>query len=299
MKRRFLVYGSLNIDHFYELDHLVREGETISSASYRKSEGGKGLNQAIALAKAGCEVYMAGAIGSDGLFLKKYLEETGVHTDYVSVRDIPTGHALIQVDKDGKNSIILFPGSNHSHTREEAEEVLNAFGEGDILLMQNEIASSGISFPAFLMEKAKERGLTIVLNPSPMTEKILTWPLEKVDLFLLNEVEGEDITGEKEPEKILRKMRERFPLSGVVLTLGEKGSLYADDSDLLYQEALKVKAVDTTAAGDTFTGYFLSSYFAGESAEKALKLASKAAAMAVMRAGASRSIPVKNEVEKN
>ena len=124
---KLLDFGSLNIDHTYQLPHLARPGETLASDSYHKSEGGKGFNQAVALAKAGQEVYLAGAIGQDGLFLRDYLQELGVHTEQLRVLDAPTGHAMIQLDAEGQNCIILFSGTNGMITEAMIDEVLTEF----------------------------------------------------------------------------------------------------------------------------------------------------------------------------
>ena len=187
---KLLDFGSLNIDHTYQLPHLVRPGETLASDSYHKSEGGKGFNQAVALAKAGQEVYLAGAIGQDGLFLRDYLQELGVHTEHLCVLDAPTGHAMIQLDTEGQNCIILFGGTNGMITEAMIDEVLADFGAGDYLLLQNEI-----SHVVSIICAAHAKGMHIILNPSPMSPELLTWPLELVEWFILNEIEGADITG--------------------------------------------------------------------------------------------------------
>lgn len=288
---KLINFGSVNVDHVYQLNHLVRKGETIASTDYRKNEGGKGFNQAVALAKAGQKVYFAGAIGADGLFLKESLNGYGVDTMYLEVFDIPTGHAIIQVDEDGSNSIILYGGANRRITEEMVERVLNQFAGGDVVLLQNEICGGNI-----ILREAARRGLRIVLNPSPITPELLTWPLEYVEWFILNEVEAEDMTGEKEPERMLDVILRKYPRSHVVLTLGEQGAICAYESCRVHQPAVPARAVDSTAAGDTFTGYFLHSILNGDSVETALTVAVRAAAITVSRPGAAASIPVMEEV---
>lgn len=288
---KILDFGSLNIDHVYHLKHLVREGETLSSDTYRKNAGGKGLNQAIALARAGCRVYFAGAVGKDGLFLKEYLESFGVDTTRLKTLDEPTGHAIIQVDEEGRNSIILYGGANRKITDEMIDQALDGFEPGDYILLQNEI--SGLSG---IMKKAAQKGLRIALNPSPISPALLNAPLDVVNCFLLNEVEGADLTGENEPDKILDALLSRYPACRAVLTLGEKGSIYADKNTRARQDAVRVRAVDTTAAGDTFTGYFLSSMLLGEPVARSLYTAAVASAIAVSRPGAGASIPARAEV---
>lgn len=289
---KLLDFGSLNIDHTYQLPHLVRPGETLASDSYHKSEGGKGFNQAVALAKAGQEVYLAGAIGQDGLFLRDYLQELGVHTEHLRVLDAPTGHAMIQLDTEGQNCIILFGGTNGMITEAMIDEVLADFGAGDYLLLQNEI-----SHVDSIICAAHAKGMHIILNPSPMSPELLTWPLELVEWFILNEIEGADITGKTQPEEMLDELLRRYPACHVVLTLGERGSVYADATQRIDQGIVPAHTVDTTAAGDTFTGYFIHALLQGEAIQQALKTAASASAITVSRPGAGRSIPAAEEVQ--
>lgn len=289
---KLLDFGSLNIDHTYQLPHLVRPGETLASDSYHKSEGGKGFNQAVALAKAGQEVYLAGAIGQDGLFLRDYLQELGVHTEHLCVLDAPTGHAMIQLDTEGQNCIILFGGTNGMITEAMIDEVLADFGAGDYLLLQNEI-----SHVDSIICAAHAKGMHIILNPSPMSPELLTWPLELVEWFVLNEIEGADITGKTQPEEMLDELLRRYPACHVVLTLGERGSVYADATQRMDQSIVSAHTVDTTAAGDTFTGYFIHALLQGEAIQQALKTAACASAITVSRPGAGRSIPAAEEVQ--
>lgn len=289
---KLLDFGSLNIDHTYQLPHLVRPGETLASDSYHKSEGGKGFNQAVALAKAGQEVYLAGAIGQDGLFLRDYLQELGVHTEHLCVLDAPTGHAMIQLDTEGQNCIILFGGTNGMITEAMIDEVLADFGAGDYLLLQNEI-----SHVDSILRAAHAKGMHIILNPSPMSPELLTWPLELVEWFILNEIEGADITGKTLPEEMLDELLRRYPACHVVLTLGERGSVYADAAQRIDQSIVTAHTVDTTAAGDTFTGYFIHALLQGEAIQQALKTAACASAITVSRPGAGRSIPAAEEVQ--
>ena len=189
---KILNFGSLNIDMVYDVDNFVRPGETISSLKMEKFAGGKGLNQSIALSKAGADVYHAGMIGNDGEFLKEILKENNVDTTYLKSIDGPSGHAIIQVDKNGQNCILLYSGSNSMINEEFVDNVLENFGKGDLILLQNEI-----SCLAYIIDKAHEKGLTIALNPSPMNEIIRNCNLGFVDYFILNEVEAELLTSKK------------------------------------------------------------------------------------------------------
>jgi len=287
---KVLNFGSLNIDYVYQLDHFVRAGETTASTGYAKNVGGKGLNQSIALARAGAEVYHAGSIGEDGRFLAEYLAENGVNTDHIAVIDSVSGHAIIQVDANGQNCIILHGGANQSITREQIDRTLEAFSAGDILLLQNEINNL-----PYLMEKAAEKGMQIALNPSPISPALAEMPLEKVTYFLVNEIEGEELSGKSEPDDIAAELLTRYPDSRIVLTLGKRGCMYADVTQRFLAETYPGKPVDTTAAGDTFTGYFLSFILNGASPREAVDLANAAATIAVTRHGAACSIPVREE----
>ena len=288
---KFLVCGSLNIDYVYNVDHLVRDGETINSLGFQRSEGGKGLNQAVALAKAGAEVYFAGAIGQDGVFLLDFLSRFGVDTRHVQTPDAPTGHALIQVDREGRNAIIIHGGANRRVEYAALQNTLQSFGNGDVILLQNEI--NGLSD---IIHAARKHGIGIALNPSPISDELRNAPLELVDWLILNEVEGNELTGKTADEDILAALLEMYPSCAVVLTLGTRGAIYADGSRRHYQPAIPVNAVDTTAAGDTFTGYFLQSALSGMTIEESLRVAACAASITVSRAGAARSIPVAAEV---
>ena len=291
---KILNYGSLNIDYTYSVDHFVRGGETMSSEEMHVFSGGKGLNQSIALSKSGAEVWHAGAIGTgDGDFLIRQLKEAGVNTEYISVLDGKTGHAIIQKAKDGGNCILLFGGANQQITREMVDGVMDHFEKGDYLVLQNEISEIG-----YIMERAREKGMVLVFNPSPMDDKISSYPLEYVDYFLLNEIEAGDICGEQgSSEELLQKLSDKFPASKIVLTLGGDGSLYRDGQRILPQGIYKVPVVDTTAAGDPFTGFLIGGLVQGLDAGEALDLAAKAAAIAVSRPGAAPSIPSREEVE--
>lgn len=292
---KILNYGSLNIDYTYSVDHFVRGGETQSSKELCVFSGGKGLNQSIALSKSGAPVWHAGAVGQgDGEFLIRQLEEAGVHTEYIARVEGKTGHAIIQKAKDGGNCILLFGGANQQITEEMVDQVLEHFEAGDYLMLQNEVSQI-----RYMMEQAHKKGMKIVLNPSPMDEKIASYPLEYVDYFLLNEIEAGDICGESaEGEVLLGKLAERFPGAKIVLTLGGDGSLYREGDTTLKQGIFKVPVADTTAAGDTFTGFFIGGLVLGQEPKEALLRAAKAAAIAVSRPGAAPSIPSKEEVEQ-
>ncbi len=288
---RILCFGSLNMDHVYQVSHIARPGETIHSHGYAKHLGGKGLNQSVALARAGARVCHAGCIGPDGEGMRDWLLQNGVDTRFVRRVDVPSGQAIIQVDRAGNNCIVLFSGANACLDRDWIDEVYGAQAAGDWVLLQNEVNEL-----AYLIESAHRRGLRIALNPSPISDGLRAAPLDLVDLFLLNEIEGEALSGQTVPARMIDALRTRYPGAAFVLTLGEKGAMYADKNARLQVDAVPVEAVDTTAAGDTFTGYFLAAWMQAAPPEEALRRAARAAAIAVSRVGASPSIPHMDEL---
>lgn len=288
---KILNFGSLNIDYIYRVRHIGAPGETLAAASREVFCGGKGLNQSIALAKAGAEVYHAGCIGEEGQMLLQAMDDAGVDCRYVRTLDCASGHAVIQVEDSGQNAILLFGGANQMMSSGFIDEVLSGFGRGDVLLLQNEINGLGE-----IVEKAYGRGMRIALNPSPYNQNLASVDMNKIAIFLLNEVEGEQMTGEKEPAAVLEKLQALYPDAEVVLTLGEAGAVYGCGQRVYRQDAFAVEAVDTTGAGDTFTGYFLASLMEGQDVPACLELAAKAAAIAVTRKGAAPSIPCRCEV---
>ncbi|MGJ0846012.1 ribokinase [Tissierella praeacuta] len=293
---KILNFGSLNLDYVYSVDRFVRPGETKSSKSMQIFSGGKGLNQSIALARSGVEVYHAGAVGkSDGGKLIDILKTNNVNIDYIKhYDDVSTGHAIIQVDEDGQNCILLYGGANQMITKNHVDRVLENFTKGDFLILQNEI-----NMLKYIVDEGHKKGLQIVLNPSPMDEKIFSLNLEYVDYFMLNEVEAVDICEGEIKGDILDALRTKYPSAKIILTLGEKGVRFKDGDTVLEHGIFKVPVIDTTAAGDTFTGYFIGSLAKGYDIREALRLSSIASAIAVSRKGAESSIPYMEEVQNS
>lgn len=203
---KFLNFGSLNQDMVYSVDHTVRPGETTASSKLKFFCGGKGLNQSIALARAGAKVFHAGCVGSDGERLLEKLKENGIDTSFIKKCDMPSGHAIIQVDKNGQNSILLFGGANKQIDEEQIAKVLSDFKVGDKLFLQNEINAVDKIITA-----ASKKGMEIVLNPSPFGDEILSYPLDKITWFVVNETEANELTGESDPDKILSVFSEKYP----------------------------------------------------------------------------------------
>ena len=293
---KVLNFGSLNIDYVYDVDNFVRKGETISSKGLNVFCGGKGLNQSVALARAGADVYHAGMIGKDGIFLVDFLKNSGVNVDNILIRDdIRTGNAIIQREISGDNCIILFAGANRSITRDYVDKVLEKFGRGDYIVLQNEISEL-----PYIVESAHRQGMKIVLNPSPMDEKIGELNLSYIDYFLLNETEALKLSGidKFDSKKCMSGLVNTYKGAGVLITLGDKGAIYSDGNIFVEQKAVKTKAVDTTAAGDTFTGYFVNGILGGKEMKEVLRVAATASSIAVSRIGAAPSIPAMNEVKE-
>ncbi|MCL2018951.1 MAG: ribokinase [Oscillospiraceae bacterium] len=294
---KILNFGSLNLDYVYTVENFVRPGETILSKDMQVFCGGKGFNQSIALARAGADVFHAGFIGrSDGEIFLKTLRENEVNTDLIMKRDNVGGHAVIQINKAGQNCIILHGGANQTNTEVFIDYALFKFSEGDYIVLQNEI-----NLADEIIRKAKRKGMKVFLNPSPMNDAVKEMPLELVDCFILNEVEAADICDifNLDNRLLIYSLRDRFPSASILLTLGNKGASYAGGEHVqpLFQKSFEVPVVDTTAAGDTFTGYFLARIATGAAVEDALKYASAAASLAVSRKGAAASVPTMNETQ--
>lgn len=289
---RVLCFGSVNLDHIYNVQEFVRPGETCKALSVERHCGGKGFNQAVAAAKAGLNVSLAGCIGEDGREILKNCRQVGVDTSHLFQVEEPTGSAVIQVNQHGENCILLYGGANQAVTRSQIDQVLDEFASNDILMLQNEISEL-----PYLVEEGARRGLRIALNPSPMNHQITPAMLEKVTWLFVNEVEAEQLCGVSDPEKCLPRLEQMCPEGAVILTLGNAGSCYCGSGLTVRQRAFSVQAVDTTAAGDTFTGYFLAAVLKTGDPKEALRAASKAAALAVTKKGAFDSIPWLEEVE--
>ncbi len=287
--KRLLNFGSLNTDYTYSVEKFVTGGKTVKALDMNKSIGGKGLNQSVAFARAGGLVYHAGKIGADGADLKSYLDENNVNTEFVEACELPGGHAIIQLDADGGNCIMVYGGANDAVTASFADRVLKNFDSGDMLLVQNEISNVG-----YIIQRAHEKGMYVVLNPSPAEN--LDIPYDAVDCFILNEHEAKVIFSADSTEDAVRRMSSGCYDACYVLTLGAEGSMYIDSENLVKVSAVSVDVKDTTAAGDTFTGYYLYAISQGASQEDALRLASCAAAVAVSRYGAASSVPWRNEL---
>lgn len=290
---KFLVFGSLNIDRTYSVPHFVSAGETMAADKMELFCGGKGFNAAVACARAGKEVYFAGAVGTDGQMLLEALDANGIHRQHVKHTDGPSGHAVIQVDPTGQNCIIVLAGANGEISKSDVDSVLADFAEGDMIVLQNEVSNVD-----YILRAAMQKGMMVALNPSPLDDRVKTFDLNCVDYLMINEVEGTQLAHCSEPNRIIDILREKYSRMNIVLTLGARGALYCGVSGEQYGCGIyKGNVVDTTSAGDTFCGYFLSHITEHGNPEVALRKASVASGISVTRSGASCSIPLRSEVD--
>ena len=285
-------FGSLNLDHIYRVGEIVRPAETISSLGTQDVCGGKGLNQSVAMARAGAKIWHAGNVGQDeaGQVLEAALRAEQIDTSLIRRLPVPSGHAIIQINAQGENAIIVFGGANQQVTQEQIDAVFAQFEPGDLLVLQNEVNC----LPE-IIRAAHARGMKIALNPSPITAALAQIPIELCDILFVNEIEAGQLCDTEKAS--LEQLAARFPHAMLVYTMGSRGASVYADGKTYHQDAIRVKAVDTTGAGDTFTGYFLAAIGEGMGIEDALLLATKAAAIGVTRPGASVSIPARAEVE--
>ncbi len=289
---KILNFGSCNIDYVYNLPHIVNVGETLSSENLSVYCGGKGLNQSIAMSRAGALVHHAGCVGRDGKMLIDTLINNNVDITHISTVSLKNGHAIIQVGRDGENSIFIYAGSNGAITTKQVDSVLSHFEKGDILVLQNEINNIN-----YIVDVAFEKGMKIVLNPSPISKALLQIDFNKLSYIVLNEVEAKTFSGNADPEMSLDYFKKTFPDLKVMLTLGKNGCVYQDKSGKYSHPVFEVDARDSTAAGDTFLGYFVAGISKNQDIPTVLKYASLAAAIAVSREGAAPSIPTLYEVK--
>lgn len=288
---KVLNFGSVNIDYVYQMEHFIRPGETDSCKTLTTGCGGKGLNQSIALAKAGAEVFHAGLYGKEGQFLLDRMRQSGVDTGLMRLGEGPNGHAIIQVEDGGQNCIILYGGTNRQITNAYVDDVLAQFGPDDVLVLQNEINNI-----PYIMQKAHEKRLRIAFNAAPYGPEVLDYPLETLTWLIVNEVEGAGLSGKTDYADIADALATKYAGVNVMLTMGKEGCLYRGQDETLRMGACRVDAVDTTAAGDTFIGFFIGGILRGLPMEQTLRQATVASAIAVTKPGAADSVPTLEEV---
>lgn len=283
--------GSLNLDNIYSVPHIICGGETLLAGGMTESIGGKGLNQSVAVARSGSQIYHAGMIGTGGGQLKAYLDSSGVDTSLIQSCGETQGHTVIQVDPSGQNSIIVCGGSNQKVDQKYVDQTFGHFQAGDYLMLQNEISNLD-----YILKSAGQRGLRIVLNASPINDDLLRLDFSSLDWLVINEIECAAISGCVNARDGYRTLRDRYPDIGILLTVGAEGSVSWKDGKEIVQAACPAEAIDTTGAGDTYVGYFIGCLAQGYSRRDSMRLASTAAAIAVSRRGAAPSIPTMDEV---
>ena len=289
-----LSFGSLNIDHVYQLDHIVRPGETLAAiepGGYAVHPGGKGLNQCLAIARAGMSVCHAGRIGSDGVWLRTFLEDNGVDCAFTQCSEgYHTGHAMIQVAREGQNSIVLYRGANHSWTDTAVKQLfMSATIPPDSYLAvvcQNEM--NGLQT---LLDCAHAHHSPVIFNAAPYSQDLQKLDLTRLHTLLVNETEAMELARASSVETAFNLLKGRMPNSRLVMTLGAEGVWGSYNRQDYRLPAYPVQLVDTTAAGDTFAGYYTAEILKDGDFPAALRAGSRAAALAVGRAGAAPSIP--------
>ena len=288
------VLGSLNMDLALHLDTLPAPGETVLSGRRVDGPGGKGLNQAVAAARAGAFTRMIGAVGEDaeGMALRRVLAEDRIDP-LVRATTGRTGLAVVLLDAGGENSIVVAPGTNAALTDLQPAE-LAAIAASHVLLMQLEVPLPTVAAAA---RAAREAGVVVVLNAAPAVGAA-SLPLDAVDLLVVNEGEARTVAGDADPdiEVVVDKLLDLVP--AVVVTLGPAGALYRDNEGSRHRSpGLAVEVVDTTGAGDTFTGYLAAALSDDVNVSTALDRANAAAALCVQRAGAVPAVPHRRDVD--
>ncbi len=286
-------FGSINIDYIYSVDHFVAPGETLASTGYKMVLGGKGANQSVACARADCEVFHVGGIGKSDAKQLEIMKDAGVNIDGVVLNpSTASGHAIIQVNNDGENAIILHPGANHCLTPAQIKETLQKANKDDWVLLQNET-----NCIEDIITIAFDAGLKVAFNPAPMNDAVRALPLNKIAMLIINEIEAMQLTDATTIDDAKASLTKDFPNLQIILTLGKSGAIALQKGKFTGVEAFSVEAKDTTAAGDTFIGYLMASLQRGTSLNDAMKLASAASAITVTKEGAVPSIPRLAEVE--
>ena len=286
--------GSINLDHVYQVAHFVQPGETLSADAYSMGLGGKGLNQTVALHRADLRVRHIGAIGQDDPATLPQLQALGLDTQGIAKVSDSTGHALIQVDQQAENCIVIYPGANAAIDSAALEDTLRST-PSPWLLMQNETNATAEVFR--LAAKYQRR---LAFNPAPAHPDLASLPLASLALLVVNQVELQQLSGHDDYSAGLLALQQRCPQTEIVVTLGSAGALCALPGQTAEQwqhcSIVPVDAKDTTGAGDTFVGYYLASRIREETVASALATASAAAALCVTRLGAVDAIPTYTEV---
>ncbi len=281
------------------VDEMPKKGQTLIGNSFKEVPGGKGANQAVAIARLGAEINMIGKVGNDsfGQTLINQLKTDNVNTDHIHIENCSSGVAMITVDKNAENSIVVAPGANFKVLEEDIDKCIDGIKESEIVVLQLETPINTIKYA---LEKSKEFNKFTILNPAPAV-KLEDDIIKNVDLLTPNETELEILSGVKiNCEEDIKKAAQVMIQKGVkqlIVTLGSKGSLYIDKDNMKFKKSYKVKAIDTTAAGDSYTGALAVALSQDKDIEEAMDFASKVGALSVMKEGAQSSLPTLKDVE--
>lgn len=296
--KKICVIGSLNMDLVVNVDEMPKKGQTLIGGNFKEVPGGKGANQAVAIAKLGGDVSMIGKVGNDGFgqTLINALKANNVKTDYIQIENCSSGVAMITVDKNAENSIVVAPGANFRVLREDIDKCIDSIKQSDIVVVQLETPLDTIKYA---LQESKQLDKYTILNPAPAV-KLDEDIIKNVDLLTPNETELEILSGVKiENEEDIIKAAQVMIQKGVkqlIVTLGSKGSLYIDKDNVKFKESYKVDAIDTTAAGDSYTGALSVALSQDKDIEEAMDFASKVGALCVMKEGAQTSLPTIQDV---
>ena len=283
--KNICVIGSLNMDLVVNVDTMPKPGQTLLGGNFKEVPGGKGANQAVAMARLEGNVSMIGKVGKDGFgkTLIKALNNDNVNTNHVNIANCSTGVAFITVDKNAQNAIVVAPGANFQLTKDDIDKNIDCIKNSDIVVIQLETPLKTVKYA---LQVAKGLNKYTILNPAPAV-KLDDEIIGHVDLLTPNETELE-IISEIMIEKGVKEL---------IVTLGSKGSLYINEEKSFFKPAYTVEAVDTTAAGDSFTGALAVSLSNNKTMEEAMDFASKVGALSVMKEGAQSSLPTLKDVE--
>ncbi len=296
--KKICVIGSLNMDLVVNVDEMPKKGQTLIGSSFKEVPGGKGANQAVAIARLGGDIAMIGKVGNDGFgkTLVNQLKEDNVKTDYIHTEDCASGVAMITVDKNAENAIVVAPGANFRVLEKDIDKCIDGIKESDIVVLQLETPVPTIKYA---LQKSKKLGKYTILNPAPAA-KLDDEIIKNVDLLTPNETELEVLSGVKiNSEEDIKKAADVMISKGVkqlIVTLGSKGSLYIDKDNTKFKKSYKVEAIDTTAAGDSYTGALAVAFSQDKDIDEAMDFASKVGALSVMKEGAQTSLPMINDV---
>lgn len=290
-----VVIGSMNMDYILTTDNLPEKGETIHANDFKTSIGGKGANQAFAARKLGADVIMIGSVGNDdnGRKIIHRMNELGIDTSRIELVDTKTGNAMINVDNNGNNTIIVYGGANKCVKKEVIDKNEDIIKKADFILFQLEIPIETVEYGINI---AKKHNRKIILNPAP-AQKLSDNILKNVDILTPNETELAIISGENDLKLGARKLLEAG-VKEVIVTLGEKGSYYLSNEKEILSESIKVKAIDTTAAGDSFNGALAVSICEGKYIEEVLEFSNVVGALTTTKSGTENSLPYREAVNK-